>query len=90
LWATQFPWVEMICMNGGLDHFQCIICLAIWSPNIEIATNIYNLAKHQKKRTTFKDMSQIKMKKGKSYVHKQCWDLKNVPIFASTKNSTTF
>jgi hypothetical protein len=29
LWATQFPWVEMIHMNGGLDLFQPIICLAI-------------------------------------------------------------
>jgi hypothetical protein len=29
LWATQLPWVEMIRMNGGLDNFQHIICLAI-------------------------------------------------------------
>jgi hypothetical protein len=25
LWATQFPQVEMICMNGGLDLLRPII-----------------------------------------------------------------
>jgi hypothetical protein len=90
LWATQFPWVKMIHMIGELDHFQHIICLAIWCPNIEVVPIIYNLTKHQKKRTTFKDMPQIKMKKGESYVHKQCQHLKNVPIFASTQKSTIF
>jgi hypothetical protein len=57
-------------MNGGVDHVWCKICSTIQGCNIEDATKTNNLENHQGKRTTFKDMSQIEMKKGESYVYK--------------------
>ncbi len=54
----------------AVDHVWCKICSTIQGCNIEDATKTNNLENHQGKRTTFKDMSQIEMKKGESYVYK--------------------
>ncbi len=59
-------------MNGGVDHVWCKICSTIQGCNIEDATKTNNLENHQGKRTMLKDMSQIEMKKGESYVDKRC------------------
>lgn len=82
-WASKLPWVKGILVEGGFIHtMRCKVYTLIENKNKIVGCMWDILTKHVGCRITIWDLPRFKMKKGGTYIAKDCGHLKNMILYA--------